>query len=52
MLTAALDAQGNHSRPMFPVNGEVASNKQEVYPGPPNTRAAMPKACGSPPARR
>jgi hypothetical protein len=35
MLTAALDTQGNHSWPMILVNGEGASNKQEVYPGPP-----------------
>ena len=29
-MTAALDTQGNHSRPMIPVNGEVASSKPEV----------------------
>ena len=41
MLTAALDTQGNHYRPMILVNGEVASSKPEVYPGPP-TLAGMP----------
>ena len=35
MLTAALDTQGNHYRPVILVNGEVASSKPEVYPGPP-----------------
>lgn len=43
MLTAALDTQGNHYRPMILVNGEVASGKPEVYPGPPNARAVCRK---------